>query len=586
MEVLPQILLLLGLAVAVSYVFQRLRLPTALGYLLVGVVLGPYTVGPVVELSLIQVMAEFGVVFLLFTIGLSLSVPQMQSMRQRVLLLGTAQVVLTIVVVGLIAWWLGVPPVTAFVFGAVFAQSSSAIIGRQLEEQGEELSRPGRLGLAISVFQDVTSVPLVVLIGVLGATAGLGEIGLALGAAMLKAIGAITVVLLLGRRLLRPVLHAVSQYRSPELLTLTVLLMVLAAAGITNALGLSAAFGAFLAGLTLAETEFRHQVQSSIRPFRDVLLGLFFVTIGMIFDPSALVEVWPWVFLGAFGLVASKLLIVAGLVRAGGWDTRAALRTGLIVAIGGEFGLVLLAVAFNAGAIGVTEGDVALASVFLSLIIGAFLIRYNRAIAARITPEPARPEEPAEPLVAARQAPPTSGHVILCGYGRIGQGVAAFLTEDQMPFIAIDLDPPLVRAAHAAGEPVFYGDARDPDVLAAVGLSGARLLLISYNDTPAALQVLSLVRRQRPDLPVMVRARDEVDVEELRAAGALEVVPETLEAGLTIASQVLLLLGVEPERVMRRVLAQRADRYPLLREHGSIASERLREGRDSPFTWW
>lgn len=586
MEVLPQILLLLGLAVAVSAAFQRLRIPTSLGYLLVGIVLSGYTIGPVVELSLIQKIAEFGVVFLLFTIGLSLSVPHVQAMRTRVLALGTAQVLLSIVVVGLLGWQMGLPPAIAFVFGAVFAQSSSAIIGRQLEEQGEDRTRHGRQGLAISVFQDITSIPLVVLIPVLAVASDLGLVSLALGWSLAKAAGAIAVVLLVGRRLLRPILHAVSRYRSAELFTLTVLLVVLTGAWVTYSLGLSAAFGAFLAGLTLGETEFRHQVQSSIRPFRDVLLGLFFVTIGMIFDPTSLAEVWHWSLLGGVVLVLSKVIIVGVLVRLTRWDARTSLRTGLVVGVGGEFGLVLLAVAFNANVIGVTEGDIALASVFLSLILGALLIRYNAPIARMLTPTPSTPEEPNEPLAEARDAPPLTEHVIICGFGRIGQGVARFLDTEEVPFIAVDLDPGTVRPAHTAGQKVYCGDAREPDVLAALGLAKARLVLISYNDTPAALEVLSHVRRARPDLPVMVRVRDETHVDELRAAGAIEVVPETLEAGLTIASQVLLLLGVPPRRVMRRVLAQRAKRYPLLRSREATEPELLIEGSDPPLARW
>jgi monovalent cation:H+ antiporter-2, CPA2 family len=588
MEVLPQVLLLLGLAVAVTAVFQRLRIPISLGYLLVGVVLGPYTVGPVIDLSLIQRLAEFGIVFLLFTIGLSLSVPQLQTMRRRVLLLGTGQVVITTVVVGLVAWWLGLAPAAAFVFGAVFAQSSTTIIGRQLEEQGEEHNRHGRLGLAMSVFQDVTSVPFVVLIPVLAVAADVGAVSADLAWAVLKAVAAIGVVLVLGRRLLRPVLHAVSHRPSPELFTLTVLLVVLAAAWITNSLGLSAAFGAFLAGLTLGDTEFRHQVRSSIRPFRDVLLGLFFVTIGMIFDPSALTEVWEWALLGAAVLLVSKLVIVTVLVRLSGLPLRTSLRTGLLLATGGEFGLVLLAVAFNAGVVDIRLGDIALASVFISMVVGALLVRYNGAIARRLTPTPAQPEEPPLPLADVENAPRTQGHVVICGFGRIGQGVARFLEQERVPFIAVDLEPTRVREANAADQPVFYGDATEPDVLEAVGLRTARLLIISYDDDASALRVLSHVRALRPDLPVMVRARDETNVEELLDAGALEVVPETLEAGLTIASQALLLLDVPATRVMQRIRGQRAARYPLMREYyrGDEGEDWPLEGEEPPLTRW
>ncbi|MBK9244512.1 MAG: cation:proton antiporter [Burkholderiales bacterium] len=557
-----ELLLLLAAAVLVVALFQRRRVPSSLAYLLVGAALGPHAAGLISNAETIRLVAEFGIVFLLFTIGLNFSLPQIYALRHLVFGLGTGQVLLTTLVVGLAAWAIGLPPAAAFVVGAVFAQSSTSIIGKQLVEQGEDSSRHGRLGLAMSVFQDVTAVPLVVLIPVLAA-AGTQSVALPLAEALAKALLAIAVVVFAGRRLLRPLFHEVAAGRSPELFTLTVLLVSLAAAWATDSLGLSLAFGAFLAGMMLGETEFRHQIESTIRPFRDVLLGLFFVTIGMLVDPSSLPRIWHWSLAAAAGLLVSKALLVAALVRLAGIESFTALRTGVVLAVGGEFGFAVLALALGAGAIAPEPAQVALTAVLFSMIAGPLLIRLNRPIAefaAGGRKEAAAPAVPVPPAADLRQ------HVIICGYGRIGQNVGRFLGEEGIPFVALDLDPVRVRDAHTGGEPVYYGDAAERDMLEAVGVMKARLVVISHDDVGAALKVLHHVRALRPELPVMVRTRDESRVEELRQAGATEIVPETLEAGMMIVSHALLLLDVPLRRVIHRVRDARVDRYHLMRE--------------------
>jgi CPA2 family monovalent cation:H+ antiporter-2 len=561
-----QLLILLVASVAVVAVFQRLHIPSSLGYLLVGVVLGPYTPGPVIEGHQLRVLAEFGIVFLLFTIGLSFSLPQIRSLRDEVFSLGTGQVALTTTVVGLICWLAGLPAAAAFVVGAVFAQSSTTIISRQLTEQGEDNSRHGRLGTAMSVFQDVTAVPFVVVIPALGLAVGAEALAASLGWAVAKAVLAFAIVFLAGRWLLRPLFHAVAAGRSAELFTLTVLLVSLAAGWTTKELGLSMAFGAFLAGMMLGETEFRHQVEAAIRPFRDMLLGLFFVGIGMLFDLTALPAIWPWAIAGAVGLMGIKTVLVTWMVRLAGADGLTAWRTGLLLAVGGEFGFALLAIALAAGVVTPEVGQVALSAVLLSMIVAPFLIRHNHAIARRLVPARDAAGGDATPVPASATAAGLVGHVIVCGYGRIGQSVGHFLEEEKIPYVALDLDPYRVREAHLAGEPVFFGDATERGVLESVGIHSARLLVVSHHDTPAALRLLRVVRDLRPELPVMARTRDESHVEELRQAGAVEVVPETLEAALMIAAHALLLLEVPLTRVLRRIQEQRVDRYRLLRE--------------------
>ena len=561
-QALTQVLLLLVLTVPAIILFQRLRIPSSLAYLAVGVVVGGYTAGPVVQSDYLQMIAEFGVVFLLFTIGLNFTVAQIYAMRHALLGLGTGQVFLTALLIGGLAWLAGLPPAAAFVAGAVFAQSSTTIISRQLAEQGEEGTRHGRLGVAMSVFQDVTAVPFLVIIPVLGLSAA-GDLGGTLGITLFKALLALALVLLVGRYLLRPLLHQVAILRSAELFSLSVLLVSLAAAWTTQQLGLSMAFGAFLAGMVLGDTEFRHQVEATIRPYRDVLLGLFFISIGMLVQPALFPQIWREALVGALALLLVKLLLVSLLVRSAGFEPRMALRTGLLLAVGGEFGFALLAIALDAAVIEPLLAQTLLASVLLSMVVAPFMIRYNLQLSAWLADKPL-PEVDQGLRLADGAAP--GNHVILCGYGRTGQMIGHFLDREGSAYLALDTDAAMVGEARLAGQPVYYADATTPSVLEAAGLASARLLIISHDDRSALLRTLACVRQQRPDLPILVRARDESWGDELRAMGASEVIPETLEAGITMASHALLSLGVPQYRVSRYLQEQRSQRYPMLRE--------------------
>ncbi|WP_444984105.1 cation:proton antiporter domain-containing protein [Halomonas mongoliensis] len=561
-QALVQMLLLLGATVAVVLVFQRFRIPPSLGYLLVGVLLGAHTAGPVVADEYIRVIAEFGIVFLLFTIGLSFSMPQIYALRHTILGLGTAQVALTTAVVGGLAWAMGLPGPAAFVVGAVFAQSSTTVITKQLMEQGESQTRHGRLGTTMSVFQDITAVPFVVVIPVLGVVAA-QEVAGALGLALAKALLAFVIVLISGRLLLRPLFQLVAERRSAELFTLTVLFVSLVAAWTTKTLGLSMAFGAFLAGMVLADTEFRHQVESTIRPFRDVLLGLFFVSIGMLVEPALLPEIWWEALLGAVALLGIKLLLVTLIVRLSGVELQTAFRTGLLLAVGGEFGFALLAIGLEGGVIASQPAQVVLTSVLFSIILAPFLIRFNQPLASWLFGRPAR--RPDESLPAPRELD-EQGHVVICGFGRTGQTVARFLESEGVEYIALDLDPAIVREARLAGQPVYFGDSSDAAVLENVGLARARLLIISHEDRPAALKTLRHAAQLKAGIPAVVRTRDDSTVVELCEAGATEVIPETLEASMILTSHALQALGVPLHRVTRHLQEQRAGHYQMLRE--------------------
>jgi len=537
MDHLVQIILLLAVTVAVMVAFQRLRIPSSLGYLLVGLILGPHTLGPSVHVPEFKVLAEFGVVFLLFSIGLNYSLPQLHAMRHQIFGLGTAQVALTAAVVTALLWLAGMDPVVAFVVGAVFAQSSSTLIGRQLAEQGEDATSHGRLGMAISVFQDVTAVPLLILIPVIGAASGLDALAGALAWAMTKAVLAFALVFYAARWALRPFFRGVAERRSAELFTLTVLLVVLAAAWTTHSLGLSLAFGAFLAGMMLGETEFRHQVESSIRPFRDVLLGLFFVGIGMLIDPGSLPRIWHWALLGAALLLSSKIVVVVLIVRRSGMDALAAWRTALLVAVGGEFGFALLAIALDAGVIDSETGQIVLNAVLLSMIGGVLLIRHNGAIASRLA-KPAAAGSPQEDRLASQPA----AQVLIGGYGRVGHTIAALLKSRGVDFVAFDTDPKRVQQGRADGHAVLYGDIADPELLAAARAERASLAIVTVAGHAVALQAVAALRRHCPHLPVIARARDLEASSALIAAGAIHAYPEAIESSLRLGATALRML--------------------------------------------
>ncbi|UZE94542.1 cation:proton antiporter [Alkalimarinus alittae] len=544
MEHLPQILLLLAVAITIVVTFQRLHIPTSLGYLLVGVVVGPFTMGPVVSMPELHTLAEFGVVFLLFTIGLNYSIPQLNALRHQILGLGIGQVALTTLVAAIVVWLAGLSIPAAFVFGAVFAQSSTTIISSLLSEQNEENTQHGRLGLAMSVFQDVTAVPFLVIIPVLGVSVAADVLTMTLVWSLLKAVLAFVLVFFAGRWLFGPLFHLVAKRNSLETFTLAILLVSLIAAWTTHSLGLSLAFGGFLAGMMLGETEFRHQVESIVSPFRDVLLGLFFIGIGMRFDPTSIAPIWEWSLLGAMLILVSKILIVAGLVHRVTSDKQVAWRTGLMLSVGGEFGLALIAIAIDASVLDMTLGQIAITSVLLSMVAGALLIRFNGAIVNTFFKDTDNSLASAE-----RSSNSPEARVIIGGYGRVGHTIAVLLHAKGVPFVAVDTDPQRVAQGRADGHQVFYGDITDPGLLAAIHVEKASLLVISADKVEAALATLTYMKRSCPQVPVIARAKDLQSCTRLLNAGAIHAYPETIEASLSLAASALNMLNVPMEEV-------------------------------------
>ncbi len=562
---LSQILLLLAASVIAVALFRRVRLPPILGYLLVGVLLGPHALGLVEETDDMYFIAEFGVVFLLFTLGLEFSLPRMIAMRREVFGLGTLQVVVTTILFGAIAMWLlGVSIGIAIVIGGTLAMSSTAIVAKQLADQFELVSPHGRHAIAILLFQDLAVVFFLILIPTL--TAAEHSMWRELVQAVITAAIAVSAVLFAGRRLLRPLFHEIARARIAEQFRMAVLLIALAAAWSTQALGLSPALGAFLAGMMLGETEYRHQVEADIRPFRDIFLGLFFVTVGMLLDTRLLASYVIPIVTATGLLIVLKMILITVLTRgfADGWAD--ASRTGVVLAQGGEFGIALLTLTIGHALIGEQPAQILLAAIVLSMAISPLLIRHNATIVRRlIGADEEKDHADVMEIDQATRELAKHEHVVICGFGRVGQNVARFLEEENIDYTALDLDPFRVRAARRAGDPVSYGDAARPEILEAVGLSQATAVVISFPDTHESLKVLEAVRSRRNDVPVVVRTRDDTDLDQLQQAGATEVVPETLEGSLMLAAHVLFLLKTPVSKILWKIQHVRNKRYSLLR---------------------
>ncbi|GAB3361365.1 MULTISPECIES: monovalent cation:proton antiporter-2 (CPA2) family protein [Giesbergeria] len=585
MSSLALTLLYLLAAVLGVVVCRSLKLPPMLGYLTAGILIGPHALALAQNSESVRHLGEFGVVFLMFSIGLEFSLPKLRAMQRDVFGLGLLQVLLTMVAgfggtlllaQGLAGVW-DVGWQTALALGGTLAMSSTAIVVKLMAERAEIESEHGRRIMGILLFQDLAVVPLLVLIPALAASPD--NLLPALGWASLKAVVLVTVLLTGGQGLMRWWLTLVARRKSDELFMLNLLLITLGLAWLTELAGLSLALGAFIAGVLVSETEYRHQVGTDIRPFHDVLLGLFFITIGMMLDWHILVEQWALV----LGLLVVPLLIKLGVIlllaRGMGATTGVGLRAGLYLAQAGEFGFVLLALMHEHGLLRPALMNPILAAMVLSMLATPFLIMYSNQIVMKLVASDWM-QQSIQMTQIARKAIDTSKHVIICGYGRCGQNLARMLEQEGIPYMALDLDPDRVRQAAAAGHSVVYGDATRLQALVAAGLVRASAVAVTYLDVPAALKVLAHTRSHAPQVPVVVRTQDDLHLDRLLAAGATEIVPEAIEGSLMLASHALALVGVPMRRVIRRVQDQREARYNLLRGYFHGADDDTVQERD------
>ena len=572
-------LILLAAAVVAVVLLRQINLPPLVAYLAVGVVLGPFAIDHASGNEAVHGLGEIGVVFLMFSLGLEFNLGKLNSLRQFVFGLGGAQVGATIAAtvalfmalpgaweVGLLGGaidWRG-----ALAIGGAAAMSSTALVSKLLTEKKELETEHGRRVFSVLLFQDLAVIPLLI---VIPALSGGGESWLgALGLALVKAAALLVLLLRFGPPLMRRWFNLVARQRSHELFTLNVLLATLLFAWLTKQAGLSMELGAFVAGMLIAETEFRYQVEEDIKPFRDVLLGLFFVAIGMRLNLNVVIESWPRVLMFLVVPILIKFALVAALVRGFGGGAGTGIRTGIWLAQAGEFGFVLLAQAGGANLIDDAVMQPILAAMLMSLLISPLLIQQAGVIALRLSGQEWLQRSLQLQTIASRSLA-RENHVIICGYGRCGQGLAHVLEAEKVPYMALDLDPDRVRQASASGESAVYGDSSRRETLQAAGLHRARALAITFDDTAMALKILHLLQQLAPGLPVLVRTAHEADIELLRAAGATEVVPEIAEGSLILASHAMVLAGVPIIQVQRRITQVREGRYAILQGffHGS-----------------
>ncbi|MDW5441233.1 monovalent cation:proton antiporter-2 (CPA2) family protein [Polaromonas sp. SM01] len=570
MTALELTLLYLLAAVLGVVACRSLKLPPMLGYLAVGVVIGPNALALAQNSDGVRHLGEFGVVFLMFVIGLEFNLPKLRSMRRHVFGLGLLQVVLTILLATFGSLFLAalapslwkMPWQTALALSGAIAMSSTAVVVKLLSERLEMDAEHGKRVMGVLLFQDLAVVPLLVLIPALGSSPD--QLLTALAIAGLKATLLVGLLMTGGQRVMRWWLTLVARRKSDELFVLNLLLVTLALAWLTERAGLSLALGAFIAGMLISETEFKHQVETDIRPFHDVLLGLFFISIGMMLDWHIVLERWPLVLLLLIVPVVFKLVLVTVLARLLGATSGVSLRTGLYLAQAGEFGFVLLALAQQNSLIPPALLNPILASMVLSMLATPFIIMYSNQIVMKLVASEWL-QQSLQMTTIARKSINADKHVIICGYGRCGQNLGHMLEREGIQYMALDLDPDRVRQAAAAGDSVVFGDAVRLQALMAAGLARASAVVVTYLDTASALKVLANTRAHAPTVPVIIRTVDDHDLEKLQAAGATEVVPEAIEGSLMLASHALALVGVPMRRVIRVVQDQRDARYNLLR---------------------
>jgi len=571
-SILIHILSMLVIAIVAIALLRRLGLPPILAYLLTGVVSGPSGFHWFTQLQM-QSVAELGVVLLMFTLGLEFSVPRLWAMRRTVFGLGSAQMLITALVAGGVAVLAGQDLVAAVVIGAAIALSSTAIVLKLLNEQGWLRRRHGELSVSVLLFQDLAVVPLLILIPLLakdGAQMSVNSIAWGL----LTGISAFLGLMSFGKWILPRIFDEVARSRSSELFVLSTLVVALVTGAFTQWLGLSMALGAFIAGMLLGESQYRRQLEADIRPFRDLLMGLFFISIGMLLDINLVMQYWWQVVLILVSVVLTKIVIVYGLLKLVGENIKIALSTAISLGQVGEFSFVLLALAVNYQLLDTEVSTVLVAVAVISMSMAPWLIRHSLNIAKKVSEINATPSSESTEMVLP---PSDEGDVVLIlGFGRVGQTIARFLKTEAVPYMVLDIDPTRVTEAKAAGENIYFGDACRMALLKNMGIRQASLVVVTFCEPRQSEECLAVARKLAPEVKILVRTRDDTNLRELKDAGATQVIPESLEGSLMLVSQVLYKCGVPLARIIKRLESERRNHYQYL--HGFFS------GTETDFT--
>ncbi len=563
-QLLQDLLLLLLASVPIAFIFNRLRLPTIVGFIMTGVLIGPYGLGLIKDVEAIDVLAELGIVLLLFTIGLEFSLRRILEMKRLFLVGGGFQVILTTLLASLVAYLLGRPIEQTIFFGFLFTLSSTAIVLKSYIDRAEIDAPHGRAGVGILLFQDLSIVPMMLLIPVLAGTRGGSVAGIAF--TLVIAIGAIALIILAARIIVPYLLHHIVRLRSSELFIISIVVLSLGTSWLTSQLGLSLALGAFIAGIVLSESEYSHQIVADILPFRDVFNSVFFISIGMLLSLSSLAANFPIVMGWVGMLIAGKTLLVLAVVRLLGYSVRVSMMAALGLAQIGEFSFILAKTGVAEGLISTTDYQRFLAASIISMIATPFLIKGAPRLAYAAQAMFAR-DSMFEPSVAGSENgnPEMRGHVVIVGFGLNGRNLAKVLRRTGVPYVVLELNAENVRRAREQNEPVVYGDATRTEVLSHVGAEYARILVLAISDPAATRHTVSIARQLNPDVHIIVRTRYMAEIEDLRALGADEVIPEEFETSIEIFSRTLSEYGIARSIIQRQIAAIRNEGYQMFR---------------------
>lgn len=577
MHYLDSVVLVLAIAVVTVILCRRFHIPSMLGYLVVGFIAGPGVMRLIPQTPATDFLGEIGIVFLMFSIGLEFSLSHLRSMKKMVLGLGLSQVLITMLVIVAIGFLLNIHWISSLALAGALMVSSTAIVSRLMSESGDLGKKHGQMSMGVLLMQDIAVVPIMILMhSVAGDTATLWQ---DLAFAMLKMAVVLVVMLYLGEKLMRPWFSLVAKQEQSELFMLNVLLVTLGVAYLTELAGLSLALGAFVAGMLIAETQYRFQVEDDIRPFRDVLLGFFFITIGMKMDISILVQNYGKILSFLFLLIFVKALIVYLVSVKQKYDKKNGFQAALYLAQGGEFGFVLLALALKDSLIQEETVQIGTAAILLSMIVAPFIIRAAPWLTNKIF-KSAWDEKSVDLHAVLVENMGKNDHVILVGFGHAGQTVARLLKKEGIAYYVLDLDAERVQAARLAGEPIAYGDAKRKDILLAAGLNRARLVLLSTHSMSANEHVLSTIMSIKPSLPVIVRTDRDENIEFLCNQGAGSVVSDDQEIGLVLASEAMLNFDMPFQQVYNIIREVRQDQYDILKGQ-YLGSDEMVDAQDA-----
>lgn len=564
-----QVIVLMVIAVALIWSFKRIGLPPILSYLVAGIVAGPDVMALFEHPEQMHLLAEIGIVFLLFSLGLEFSVPKLVAMRNMVFGVGAGQVVLTTLAFAGIAYLAGLGLNAAIIIGGIVALSSTAIVIKQVAEMGILHNQRTQIAISVLLFQDLAVVPFLIAIPLMSPESD-SSFALAISYALLKGIAVVLLLFAAGKWVLPQLFREVASARTDELFVLTTIVVALIAAGLTYWFGLSMALGAFLAGMMLSESQYRHQLEADIRPFRDMLMGLFFATVGMQLDLGVLFSQWHWVLLATLVMLVLKVV----LMQLASWMFKVASRDSWAAAFKlcqmGEFGFVLAALAVTHQVLTPEVSSFLISVGILSMAITPFMIEHSHRFAMRLSQRNLISDVSAN-IDDKSLTDDLNNHVILIGFARVGQSTARMLKLEGIQFIAVDFDPIRVQESRTAGEQIIFGDATQKDILRSAGVEQAKLVLITFDQPDQAIKLIAAAKQLQPDIQIIVRARKDKQLDPLYAAGATQVVPELQEGSLMIISQVMHYSGVPMSRILKRVTAERKGRYDHM--HGFYPGE-------------